>query len=327
MNDRKISFDKVLEALQNEGQPFPKQYLYEFSDIEPEPLKSLLAAWPDIIPNRKLSILKSLEDLAEHDTMLSFDELGRTLLKDEDSRVRRQAIRLLFECDDVKLVPTYLKLMADEQMETRAEAATALGQFVKMGELDEISPEVHQQIEDALLEVLTSEDETIVRQRALESLGYSSRPEVTALLESAYSRENPDWTASALFAMGRSCDERWQENVIRMLLSENRKVRLAATQAAGELEIKAARKILLHMLEEEEDELVLSAAIWSLSQIGGEDVRTYLESLLDQTESDEQAAYVEEALDNLTFTEEMQSFDLFAFDPDDELDELDEIED
>jgi hypothetical protein len=74
-------------------------------------------------------------------------------------------------------------------------------------------------------------------------------------------------------------------------------------------------------LDTEDNEDVHEAVIWSLSQIGGEDVRTYLESLLDATEDDEQAELIEDALDNLTFTEDMAKFDLLAFDPDDELEE------
>jgi hypothetical protein len=81
------------------------------------------------------------------------------------------------------------------------------------------------------------------------------------------------------------------------------------------------------MLGEEEDETVLSAIIWSLSQIGGEDVRTYLENLLDQIEDDDQIAFLEEALDNLAFTEDLERFDLLAFDPEDELVELEEDDD
>ncbi len=80
--------------------------------------------------------------------------------------------------------------------------------------------------------------------------------------------------------------------------------------------------MLLRLLEDESDAALSGAAIWSLSQIGGEDVRLYFHNLLDKTEDDEQAAFLEEALDNLTFTEDMASFDLLALDADmpDELD-------
>jgi hypothetical protein len=81
------------------------------------------------------------------------------------------------------------------------------------------------------------------------------------------------------------------------------------------------------MLGEEEDDSILSSVIWSLSQIGGEDVRTYLENLLDVIEDDdEQIAFLEEALDNLAFTEDLDRFELMALDPDD-LGVVDEFED
>ena len=173
-------------------------------------------------------------------------------------------------------------------------------------------------MEDALLEKANSEDPLIVRRNALEALGYSSRPEVITLIESAYRRSNPDWQASALFAMGRSYDERWEEQVLSSLLNENPLVRLAAVEAAGELTLTSARTILFQLLEEEEEDEITSAAIWSLSQVGGEDVRVYLENLIDLAEDDDQTEFLQEALDNLVFTEEMSNFDLMSYDPDEE---------
>ncbi|MGE5464250.1 MAG: HEAT repeat domain-containing protein, partial [Syntrophothermus sp.] len=158
-----------------------------------------------------------------------------------------------------------------------------------------------------------------------ESIGYSSREEVATLIQSSFQREDPYWQVSALTAMGRSADERWSDEVIRSLVSENDNIRKAAVQAAGELSLKSTRPFLLRMLSEEEDGSVLSAVIWSLSQIGGEDVRTYLENLLDNMEEDdEQIAFLEEALDNLAFTEDLERFDLFSYDPDGDLTEIEE---
>jgi HEAT repeat protein len=195
---------------------------------------------------------------------------------------------------------------------------------VDLGELEELSQDIYHQVEDSLLASANSEDDVRVRRAALESLGYSSRPEVATLIESAFHREDPAWQASALMAMGRSADERWSDAVTRSLVNVDDRIRKAAVQAAGELSLSSARPVLLRMLGEEENDTILSAAIWSLSQIGGEDVRTYLENLLDQIEDDEQIAFLEEALDNLAFTEDLERFDLLAFDPDDELTEIDE---
>jgi hypothetical protein len=57
--------------------------------------------------------------------------------------------------------------------------------------------------------------------------------------------------------------------------------------------------------------------IWSLSQIGGEDVRAFLVDMLDKTDDEDVSGYIEEALENLDFTEELEKFDLLALDEDD----------
>jgi HEAT repeat protein len=318
MNTAPVSFQKVLDALLSEGKELPRPYLQEFSDIGGEELQSLLDAWPRIKPDRKLILLEALEALADEDTLVSFDDLGRALLADSDSNVRIHAIRLLDESEDTKLVPVYLDMLKnDSNANVRAEAANALNLFVDLGELDEIPEDIHHKVEDALLVSANGEDDVRVRRAALESLGYSSRPEVATLIESAFHREDPNWRASALRAMGRSADERWEEDVTQGLISDNDSVKQAAVQAAGELSLRSARPLLLNLLVEEEDADVANAAIWSLSQIGGEDVRTYLESLLDETEDDDQIEFLEEALDNLAFTEDLDRFDLLALDPDD----------
>lgn len=328
MNTEPLSFQKVLDSLVENRKEFPQQYLREFSDIGNHELKSLLDVWPRVALSRKLSLLDQLSALADHDTLVSFDDFARALLTDPDPQVRTRALRLLDESESVDLVPSYLDMLKnDPDIGVRAEAASALSIFVDLGELEEIAENIHRQVEDALLMAITSEDDVRVRRAALESLGYSSRPEVATLIESSFHREDPNWKASALVAMGRSADERWSDEVTRSLVSENDNIRKAAVQAAGELSLKSTRPLLLKMLGEEEDERVLSAVIWSLSQIGGEDVRTYLESLLDQIEDDDQIAFLEEALDNLAFTEDLDRFDLFSYDPDSELVELEEDDD
>jgi HEAT repeat protein len=319
-----LPFQKVLDVLLDESKDIPRRYLTEFSDIEPSSLQSLLETWPRIEPGRKLLLLDRLNALVNEDTLVSFDDVGRALLRDGDPQVRIRAIRLLVECEDVRLVPTYIDMLTnDSDVGVRAEAASILGIFVQLGEFDDIPDDLHHQIEDILLEVLNGEDEPSVRRHALEALGFSSRDEVPVLIESSFNRQDPDWKASAIFAMGRSGDERWAEHVLHMMASENRRIRLAAVQASGELELKLARLLLLHLLEEEFDDAIAGAAIWSLSQIGGEDVRIYLQNLLDNVEDDDdQTALLEEALDNLAFTEDMAIFDLLALDAD-ELDEID----
>jgi HEAT repeat protein len=328
MNTTSTSFQSVLDALVSDRKDFPRRYLQEFSDIGALELKTLLDVWPQVKPSRKLTLLEELDALAETDTLVSFDDFARALLTDPEPEVRMRAIRLLDEYEDPKVVPSYLDMLKnDPNINVRVEAANALNLFVDLGELEKIPASIYHQVEDALLFSAASEDDVRVRRTALESLGYSSRPEVSTLIDSAFHRQDPNWQSSALVAMGRSADERWDDEVTRSLIHVDDRIRKAAVQAAGELSLQSARPILLKMLGEEEDADVLSAVIWSLSQIGGEDVRTYLENLLDQLEDDEQIIFLEEALDNLAFTEDLDRFDLLAFDPDDELVELDDEED
>lgn len=323
MNDVLVPFQKVLDTLLDESKQITRRYLTEFSDIEPASLQSLQEIWPRIELNRKLLLLDQLNALANVDTLVSFDDLGRALLKDDEPQVRICAMRLLVECEDPRLVPIYIDLLTnDEVVSVRAEAASTLGIFVQLGEFDDIPDDVHHHIEDVLLKVLNGKDESPVRRRSLEALGFSSRTEVPVLIESSFNRQDPDWKASAIFAMGRSNDKRWADDVLHMLVSEDRRIRLAAVQASGELALPLARPILLSLLEEEMDDVISGAAIWSLSQIGGEDVRLYLQNLLDNVEDDDQTGFLEEALDNLAFTEDMAGFDLLAFDAD-EIDEID----
>jgi HEAT repeat protein len=204
----------------------------------------------------------------------------------------------------IKTCGPFLGMLSNDEMPKARAVASALGRYVELGELEEIPAAVLRDVEDALLAKASGDDRAVIRRSALESLGYSSRPEVATLIKSSFSRENPDWQASALVAMGASSDERWEEQVLARILDENTAVRLAAVEAAGELRLASARTLLLQVLEEEDSDEVSSAAIWSLSQLGG-DARVYIQNLLDLAEDDDDAQFLEDALENLEFTDEL----------------------
>ncbi|HSL28506.1 MAG TPA: HEAT repeat domain-containing protein, partial [Anaerolineales bacterium] len=187
MNATSTSFQTVLDALLSERKEFPRRYLQEFSDIGALELKNLLDVWPRVKASRKLTLLEELNVLAETDTLVSFDDFARALLTDPDADVRTRAIRLLDEYEDPKVVPSYLDMLKnDPDLHVRVEAANALSLFVDLGELEEIPGDIYHQVEDALLASTAGEDDVRVRRAALEALGYSSRPEVATLIESAF---------------------------------------------------------------------------------------------------------------------------------------------
>lgn len=312
---KNVSLQQVLTALLNEQTVFPPAYLRHFSDLEGADLEAVRSVWPQVKPQRRAALLEDLEDLAEADTLVSFDNVARLALKDADPRVRTVAIRLLWEDEDPRLVPEFIHaLTGDEDVNVRAAAAAALSHFVYLGEVEDIPEDVLHQVEEALLKTTTGTDDELVRRRALESLGFSGRDEVPGLIRAAYQSNNTDWIASSLFAMGRSADKVWEPDILRMLRSPKANVQLEAVRAAGELELERSRRTLLDLLDEEAQDSDIRAAIfWSLSQIGGEEVRETLEQILEDTEDDEEAEILEEALDNLSFTEDVGLYGLFDF--------------
>ena len=314
-----VPFQTIVDTLLDDSKPFPARHLHRFSDLEPADLKTLLLAWPRIALRRKLNLLEDLEDLADADTLMSFENLARAIITDTEAPIRAQAVRLLLEFPDEKLASLYIEFLnEDESQEVRAAAATTLGQFVYLGELDEIPTALLRKVEDQLLLAAHTAESNIVRRRALESLGYSGRQEVNALIDEAYHNADPEWLASALFAMGRSSDPRWSKQVVSKLLAQNEKVRLEAVRAAGELSLKSARAPLLDLIEDEEEPEIRQQIVWALSKIGGEGVRARIEELLDVEPDDEETEFLENALDNLTFTEDLSHFDMFDFDTDEE---------
>lgn len=335
---RAVSFEKIIAALLDNEHPFPPVHLHRFSDISTDDFKSLEASWYQINPDRRASLLEDLENLADSDTLVSFDDLSKFALNDPDSRVREVALRLLWESSDETLIKKMIQMLdTDPDERVRAAAATALGQFVYLGELEEITPGSLKPIEDRLLAVTTNPGEPkLVRRRALEAMGFSSRPELKSLIIAAYNNPDPQWLISALFAMGRSANSTWIPSVLDMLDSENDDVLYEAVRAVGELEAATARRKLLKLLKTyPEGSEVRLAAIWSLSKIGGERVRDTLEKILDKSEDDEEIDVLEDALENLEFTEGFNQFGMIDYEPEspeelitqDEADHWDERDD
>jgi hypothetical protein len=316
-----IQFQTVLQALADTETPFAPRYLYRFSDLNPSEIEALSALWSGLPTWRRKALLEDLEQLGENDTLLSFEEVGRFGLQDPAAEVRLPAVRILWEYEDRGLATLFLRLVEfDPDPDVRGAAATGLGRFVYMGELDELPQATYRAIVAALLKVVDSDDAIAIRRFALEALGYSSNDEVSERIETAIQSKDKAWVASALFAMGRSADDRWSPYVTSMLDSPHPLVRAEAARAAGELWIVSVVDRLLELLDDPDDQTRM-ASIWSLSQLGGEGVHDALEELLEDTEDSEEREYIEEALDNLNFNEDLSLLPLLDISDTDEIDD------
>lgn len=324
-----IEFIEVLRALLDLDNPFPARYLPRLSDLENPELEFLKDTWPKIPTWRRRALMEDIEELCKDDYLVSYERLGVFAAEDEDAPVRLHAVRTLWEFENKNLVPTFVRLLCkDPDVDVRAASASALGQYIYLGELDELPVKILKEIEVLLLDTYQGNDEEAVRRAALESLGFSSLEEVPALIEAAFNSKEVGWRTSALFAMGHSRNEIWRNQVLSMLNNNQPDLRLEAARAAGELELTLAIPVLLELLDDPSDS-IRDASIWSLSQIGGEGVRDRLEKLFDEAEDDREIDFLESALDNLVFTEGMQLiplFDLSENEDDEDFVEADEDE-
>jgi len=328
-NSTTYEFSEVKEALLNNEKPFPAGLNNFFSDISQEYLVKAAEVWPTVNVQRRRALLEDMEVLAEADTLLFFDHFAQSCLDDQDASVRTSAIRLLWQSQDEKLVPQLLKhLLEDPEASVRAAAATGLGMFVYLGELDEIRQATYEDLLQQLIQVHLGSDDVLVRRRALEALGYATHNEVPDFIQEAFDNGNEEWLQSALVAMGRSFDRRWVRSVLRMLDHPNPLVQFEAIRAAGELEAQDAKDELFDLIEGGlDDQDLLFAAIWSLTKIGGGGVRELIEMSLDETEDPEEQHFLEEALENLDFTDQVSEFDMLVFNEDPDLKDFIGLED
>lgn len=309
-----IPFRQMLDALLDEESTFNPRYLYRLSDLNSVEYKELQETWARISTMRRRALVEDLEALGENDYLLSFEAVARLGLKDEDPQVRTTSIRMLWDYEDQDLGWIYLEMAEkDTDVNVRATATSALGKFIYLAEVEELPDNLGSEVSGRLLQIARGQDDREVRRRALEALGYSSMQEVAKLIQEAYDTGQKDWIASSLFAMGRSANELWGEQVLSKIFNPHPSIRMEAARAAGELELSEATSNLIELLKDDNAE-VRAAAIWSLSQIGGPGVRDVLEEMHEQTDDEEEAEYLITALDNLDFTEEMTLFNLFDID-------------
>lgn len=314
-----MSLDDLLALMQDPERSLPLHRLTELSDLDAGQMERVRAAWARIPSPRRQKLIAEMGRLADEHIEFTFERINRLAMTDPDPEVRRQAICNLWECENPDLVPPLLQALSEDPEEVvRGAAASALGAFVLLGEVEAIPGPLLRRIEDRLLGAMEEDPSDIVRRACLESLGYSSRPEVPRLIQAAYSSSEEAFQRSALLAMGRSADKPWSAQVLAALNSPSPLLRLEAARAAGELELHEAVSTLVELLEDVNDG-VRQAAIWSLGQLGGKEANEALLRLLETSEEESEIELLEDALENLAFVDGTRDLLMFDFDqPEDE---------
>lgn len=305
----KLSLDQViafLKAAEPDANAIPYPIRAALANLSTDELAILAHGWSNLDLDRRQSILEALIEESEDRFDLDYNEIGHFALNDPAPSIRQRAIDLL-SIDESPYLMRRLKeiAQADDAADVRAAAVSALGNFVLLGEYEEIDLSEASHLVDMLNGIWFDEaEEWSVRRRALESLGNSSAPGVYEIIADAYDSTDPEVRASAVFAMGRTCDrDRWGETVRRELSSTDDMIRYEAVRAAGELELRQSVTTLHNMALNDNGE-IRKAAIWSLGEIGGPQAQRYLSTIAEIVEETSGDAELEElileAIENAT---------------------------
>jgi HEAT repeat protein len=299
--------------------------LYIFSKMDQASLEIFQEVWPTIPDQRRRAIMQELVEIYEVNFEVDFDPVFLLGLGDEDAQVRTFAINGLWENENPALIAPLIHLLRTDEV-AMVRAATALGRFIYLSEIEELDSETTIPIKEALLETIYQPVEDIdVRRRAIESIAFLNESRVTQIIESAYYDDNEKMQASAIFAMGRNADRNWRSRIVAELDNANSEIRFEAARACGELEAAEAVPKLITLITDSDswDQEVQEMSIWALGRIGGSTAREALEICLD-SDNEALALAAEEALEELNLFS--SSFDMFDF-GDEDLDEIDDFDD
>jgi HEAT repeat protein len=296
-----MSFEEQLARLGDLGHPLTHAELKAFAGLGPASLTTFWEAWRTFPAERRLEVVRAMDELGEDNFDLDFRPIFRACLSDDDAEVREAAIMGLWEEESERTMDRLIALLNDEAGAVRAAAAVALAPFAYRAEIEELPPAAAERILRALLAVVTDPEQPLeARRRAVETVGYfAESKEAQAEIGRAYAHPEITMRESAIMAMGRSMRPTWFPYIERELKSPSPALRFEAARAVGELadEGRPMLPSLLPLVDDDDTEIAL-AAIWSLGQVGGPSAKRLLERLARSKDATRSQA-AEEALDEL----------------------------
>lgn len=315
MTMKSINFNKIVDALLDDDAEFPVSYMMSLSDISLPDLEILKRSWNLISPERKIALMENIEIIHETELISNFEDIAILALDDGNATVRTSGVRLFSDYENCHFIHKFIDMLEhDPDLGVRSQSAITLGKYMYLAEVDNIDSKYRELINEVLIKTLRSNENELVRQKALESFGYSSREEVKEFINTAYNSGDYNWISSSLEAIGRSADDNYASLVLPMLAHPDLRIKRCAVFAAGELELSTARKLLMKMaIELEQDEDLWVESISALSKIGGEGVMGLFERLLEDASTEEEELFLNEAIENLNLTNDMSiEFDLMG---------------
>lgn len=278
--------ETTIRALEdNTETTFNATIFYGLANLTPDEFERAKPAWDSLDPEFRYKLVRQMADLSETNFDLDYHTIGEYALSDTNPDVRAAAIELLWDDESLTFMNRLIEMAQwDESVQVRSAAASGLGNFILQGELGELEEREAVRAQDAVVSLLTDEDEDVdVRRRALESIANCGHEIVDGAIEDAYNSSDERMKASAIFAMGRTCDSRWEDIILREIDSSDPAFRYEAARASGELELREAVPSLAR-ISHENDREIKEVAIWSLGEIGGSQALKALATLAEIAE-------------------------------------------
>lgn len=296
------TFKEKIEGVAQGKTPTAKSLTF-LSDLSWEDRNTLRESWPTIPLERRRRIASMLVTLGEDNIEFYFRPVFLVGLDDADARVRLSSIEGLYEDESSLLMDKLVRAVRnDPDKDVREAAAKALGRFTYQSQCGKLALGANPAaLRGALVEAARdSKEDPDVRRRAVEALGYlNGDSEVHDLITEAY-RAGGREAESALFAMGRNIDSRWEQIILNELESHLPPMRFEAARAAGEMTLEDALPLLVRLVDDRDREVQL-AAIWALGQLGGKPAAEALARVLKSNEPALRDA-AREAIEEIAFS-------------------------
>lgn len=312
----KPPLDELLAALRQEAaspaRVLSSTVIYGLSDLSSNELRAVEPVWRGLPSSFKHQVLSALNEASEAMFELNFREIATLGLRDDSGGVRAMAIELLWTDESPATMRQLMRLAADDpEPSVRSSALKGLGPFILLGEYGRIPGDLAREAQRLTRALHTDDRQPLdVRRRALEALANSSHPSLETLIQAAYANGNHDLKTSAIFAMGRTCNEVWQDILLEELDSHDNEYVYEAITACGQIQLKPGVQRIGELTLSEDREIQL-AAIWALGEIGGKRAFDILSSLSETVENDEEGtAAIETALDSASFSLSFAALDL-----------------
>ncbi len=280
----KVNFTEKLNKAGKGADNPSRSSLTFLSDLSSEDRATFREMWPHFSTERRRYIVSDLAEMAEDNIELNFRHVFLASLEDSDPQVRLSAIEGLYEDESKLLLGRLMSMLRDDgSAEVREAVASALGRFTYMAHCDKLGAQGDKLRDVLLSSARDGKEEANVRRRSIEALGYFHEDgDVQELIVHAY-EQGGLYAESALFAMGRSMDDRWQQIVLDELQSERPAMRYEAARAAGEMALEDSLPGLIRLVSDRDVEVRLMA-VWALGQIGGKPAAQALARLLKSNE-------------------------------------------